>query len=133
MRLVRLTVFMGILLLVLSGHSPVSAQETRQGWLDEVLNVHNHCLVGDLFTGECFNRVYKDMGFPPPLSGWMADNKKEVGTSYYAVCAIFFWDSKYVKYVTCQKLLINAGKDDGARIRLRQYLLQEPSSGVFIK
>lgn len=112
---------------------PTIAQEPDKRWLDEALGVHNRCIVGDLFTGECFRKVYKDMGFPATLSEWMANNHKEVGTSYYAVCAILFWDSKYVKYVTCQKLLINAGKDGGTGIRLRQFLLGESSGRVFIK
>ena len=129
-KLVLVVSFLGLFLF---STVPLTAQEARQGWLDQVLGVHNRCLVSDLMTGECFYKVYKDMGFDSSLSEWMANNKKEVGTSYYAVCAIFFWDSKYVKYVTCQKLLINAGKSDGARIKLYQYLLGGPTGKVFIQ
>lgn len=80
--LVKLAVLMGILLFMSDWYLPVAtAQEPRQGWLDEVLDVHSSCVIADLFTGEYFNKVYADMGFPPLLSQWMASNQKEVGTS----------------------------------------------------
>ena len=106
---------------------PTSAQWVKRDngrleWVGEIPGTHKECIRDKLLTGQCFYKVYRDMGFKDEMLDDLVKNEKDPSISTNAVCAEYLWRKPYESYVECRRLLLNARKNSEGNRKFRQSL-----------
>ena len=106
---------------------PTSAQwvkrnDSRLEWVGEIPRTHKECIRDKLLTGQCFYKVYRDMGFKDEMLDDLVKNEKDQSISTDAVCAEYLWQKPYKSYVECRRLLLNTRKNSEGNQKFRQFL-----------
>ena len=107
--------------------SPASAQWVKRDngrleWVGEMPGTHKECIRDKLLTGQCFYKVYRDMGFKDEMLDDLVKSEKDPSISTNAVCAEYLWRKPYESYVECRRLLLNARKNSEGNRKFRQFL-----------
>ena len=106
---------------------PASAQwvkrnDSRLEWVGEIPGTHKECIRDKLLIGQCFYKVYRDMGFKDKTLDDLVKSEKDPSISTNAVCAEYLWRKPYESYVECRRLLLNARKNSEENRKFRQSL-----------
>ena len=107
--------------------SPTSAQWVKRDggrleWIGEMPGTHKECVRDKLLTGQCFYKVWRDMGFKDKMLEDLVKSEKDPSIYTHAVCAEYLWHKPYESYVECRRLLLNARKNSEGNQKIRQSL-----------
>ena len=100
----------------------VKRNDSRLEWGGEIPGTHKECIRDKLLTGQCFYKVYRDMGFKDKMLDDLVKSEKDPSISTNAVCAEYLWHKPYESYVECRRLLLNARKNSGGNREFWQSL-----------
>ena len=74
---------------------PTSAQWVKRDggrleWIGEMPGTHKECIRDKLLTGQCFYKVWRDMGFKDKMLEDLVKSEKDPSIYTHAVCAEIF-------------------------------------------